>query len=146
MAVFVVHSHIRVLRCRRILHEKTAQSSNGVVANLEARAGDEDAEDEQFEDHTAEEDADEQEQDESEEDVCTSWLHASADSDLDLKGCRNNYGASITLFGFPASLFHSSLKNAQFTSYRNQNPTGRPATNRTISATQTPNKRKSISA
>ena len=40
----------------------------------------------------------------------------------------------------------SNLKNAQFTSYRNQNPTGRPATNRTVSATQTPNKRKSISA
>lgn len=101
-------SHIRVLGCCRILHQQTLQSSNGVVANLEARAEDEDAEDEvQPEDHTAEEDADEEEQDESEDDVCIPLLHANVDSDSYLKGCRNYNGASSTLFGLPVSLLHS---------------------------------------
>lgn len=61
-----------MLCCCRISHEKTAQSSNGVVANQQSRVEDEEVEDEfQFDDHTAEEDADEQEQDESEDDVRT---------------------------------------------------------------------------
>lgn len=37
-------------------------------------------------------------------------------------------------------------KSIQLTFHRNQNPTGRPATNRTVSATQTPNKCKRTSA
>ena len=42
-------------------------------------------------------------------------------SDSHLKGCRNHYGASITFFGFPVSLFHSShqrVYNELFTETR----------------------------
>ena len=89
----------------RISHEKTLQSSNGVVAHLEAEAEEDSAEDEiQIEEDVIEEgDEEEGESD----DVRVSSLVRCHRSELSLLGCRNYHGTNRSISGLPVKILRS---------------------------------------
>jgi hypothetical protein len=86
----------------RITHEKTQQSSNGIIAHLEAKAEEDSAEDEILVGEEVIEDVDDEEGDES-DDVCLSSLLQYHHSEISALGCRNYHGTNRSISGLPVS-------------------------------------------